>query len=204
MLRKIAILIASSLSLFAMHSAEININEQDLEFGLNLDMGQYNRGIEPDTTFLGVKYLKAASKNSNDEYGKNVNTKYFAELNFMIKQEVSHSGLYVGLGVKTNFSAISNATFMSVPIGLDLSYVLPFKKFIPVSISGAAYYAPQSLSFADAASFVEYRAMIRAEVIERGSIFIGYRDLNTNYKSNTSIYNVTYNSSGYFGFKFEF
>ena len=58
MLKKIGLLCAFSISVFAMHSAEININQKDLEFGLNIDMGQYNRGIEPDTTFVGVTYLK--------------------------------------------------------------------------------------------------------------------------------------------------
>lgn len=204
MFKKIGLLVMSSISVFAMHSAEININEKDLEFGLGLDVGQYNRNVEPDTTFMGVKYLKASRDNSNDQSGNFVNTKYFLELNFLIKQEIRHTGLKVGLGVKTNFSAIGGATFMSVPLGLDLSYTLPFKNFIPIEIGGEAYYAPQSLSFLDASSFVEYRAGIRAEVIKRGSIFVGYRDIDTNYEIDTIKYNVTYNRSGYFGFKFEF
>ena len=204
MFKKIGLLIVSSISLFAMHSAEININEKDLEFGLGLDVGQYNRNVEPDTTFMGVKYLKASNDNSNDEFNNFVNTKYFLEFNFLIKQEIKNSGLKVGLGVKTNFSAIDGATFMSVPLGLDVSYELPLKNFIPIEIGGEAYYAPQSLSFSDASSFVEYRAGIRIEVIERGSILVGYRNIDTNYERNSIKYDVTYNNSGYFGFKFEF
>jgi len=200
MFKKILLIVASGISLFAMHSAEININQKDLELGLNLDMGQYNRTVEPDTTFLGLRYLNGNSYNSNDENGNKVNTKYFAELNFMIKQEIKNSGLKVGLGVKTNISSVSDLTFISIPLGLNLSYELPLKNFIPIEIGAEVYYAPESLSFSDASNYLEYRAGLRLEVIERGSIFLGYRDINTNYIG----YDVTYNKSAYFGFKFEF
>ena len=204
MLKKIGLLIATSISVLAMHNAEININEKDLEFGLNFDMGQFNKGVEPETTFVGLKYLHSNTDNSNDEYGKTVNTKYFVELNFLIKQEIKKSGLKFGLGVKTNFSAINDKAFMSIPIGLDVSYILPLKDIIPIVISGEVYYSPESLSFLDAASYFEYRAELRAELIERGSIFLGYRNLDTNYEASSSQYDVTYNRSLYFGFQFEF
>ena len=204
MFKKIGLILATSISVFAMHSAEININQKDLEFGLNLDMGQYNRGVEPDTTFLGIKYLKASDENSEDEDGETVDLKYFLELNFLIKQEIKSTGLKVGLGVKTNFSKVAGDTFMSVPIGLDVSYELPLKNFIPVEVGGEVYYAPESLSFSDAIEFLEYRIGVNLEVIERGSIFVGYRNLDTNYEISNVKSNITYNKSGYFGFKFEF
>ncbi len=200
MLKKIGLLVVSSISVFAMNNAEVNINDKDLELGLGLDLGQYNGNVKPDTTFIGVKYLKASNNNAN----RLINTKYFLEFNFLIKQEIQNTGLKVGLGVKTNFSAIDGATFISVPLGLDLSYTLPLKNFIPIEISAKAYYAPQSLSFSDASSFKEYRAGIRAEVISRGSIFVGYRNIDTNYEIDRVKHNVTYNRSAYFGFKFEF
>jgi len=204
MLKKIGLLCAFSISVFAMHSAEININQKDLEFGLNIDMGQYNRGIEPDTTFVGVTYLKASDDNSADKNANPQDLKYFVELSFLIKQEIKNTGLKVGLGVKTNFSKISDATFMSVPIGIEASYELPLKNFIPVEVGGEIYYAPESLSFSDAGSFLEYRLGVTLEVIERGSIFVGYRNIDTNYEISSIKTDITYNESAYFGFKFEF
>lgn len=204
MFKKIGLILASSISAFAMHSAEININEKDLEFALNLDMGQYNRNVEPDTTFLGVQYLKASDDNSEYYNGKTAELKYFLELNFLIKQEVKNSGLKIGLGVKTNFSKVYDKKFMSVPIGLDVSYGLPLKDFIPVEVGAEVYYAPESLSFSDAHGFLEYRLGLVAELIERGSVFFGYRSLNTEYQIDKITYDITYNESSYFGFKFEF
>jgi len=200
MFKKLGLILTMSISVFAMHSAEININEKDLEFGLSLDMGQYNRNVEPDTTFAGVKYLNASDENSENENGNVADIKYFLEFSFLIKQEIRNSGLKFGLGVKANTSKVADEIFMSIPIGIDVSYELPLKNFIPVEIGGEIYYAPQSLSFLDAESFVETRLGLRLEVIERASIFVGYRNLNTNYK----LVRVTYNRAAYFGFNFEF
>lgn len=206
MFKILNLLVVATISVYAMHSAEININEKDLEFGLNLDLGQYNTSVEPDTTFAGMKYLNASDENSEHEYGNFPDIKYFLELNFLIKQEIRNSGLKFGLGVKANTSKVADEIFMSIPIGIDVSYELPLNNFIPVEIGGAVYYAPQSLSFVDAESYLETRLGLRLEVIERAAIFVGYRNLNTNYKDKISDtkYRVTYNKSAYFGFNFEF
>ena len=54
MLKKITLLLVTSLSLFAMHSAELNINQKDLEAGLKFDIGQFNDNVEPETMFVGL------------------------------------------------------------------------------------------------------------------------------------------------------
>ena len=40
MLKKISLITVCAVSVFAMHNAEININDKDLEIGARLDMGQ--------------------------------------------------------------------------------------------------------------------------------------------------------------------
>ena len=204
MLKKLGLVLVTSVSLFAMHSGEININEKDLELGLNFDMGQYNRNVEPGTTFAGIKYLNADDENSALENGTTTTPKYFLEASFLIKQEIKDSGLKFGLGVKVNTSQVDSEVFMSIPIGIDISYKLPLKNFIPIELGAVVYYAPQSLSFLDAESYVERRFGLNAEVIERGSIFLGYRNIDTNYNLNDIKVDVNYNKSTYFGFKFEF
>ncbi len=133
MFKKIGLVLATTISVYAMHNAQININQRDLEFDLNLDVGQYNTRVEPDTTFIGLSYLNASNNNSEDEFGNEVDVKYFLELSFLIKQEIQNTGLKVGLGVKTNFSKVNNNTFMAIPIGLDMSYKLPIDNFIPIN-----------------------------------------------------------------------
>ncbi len=213
MFRKISLLVVSSISVFAMNNVAVNIDAEDVEIGLGLDIGQYNESIKPDTTFVGVRYLKVP--NNTNGAAQFINRKYFAEVNFLLRQEIKDTGLKIGLGMKTNFSAItgaasagpsSNASFMSMPLGIGLSYPLPLKDFLPVEVSAKAYYAPQALSFLDASSFNEYRLNIKAEVIERGFMFVGYRYLNYRLNSNKHdiAANITYNEAIYFGFKFEF
>ncbi len=204
MFKKIGLILVLSVSVYAMHNAQININQKDLEFDLNLDMGQYNTTVEPGTTFVGLSYLKASNDNSKDASGNIVDIKYFFELNFLIKQEIQDTGVRVGLGVKTNFSKVNGNDFMAIPIGLDVSYRLPFKNFIPIEVGGELYYAPESLSFSNAKSYLEYRAGVSAEVIKRGTLFVGYRNIDTNYEIGTTRTDITYNKSAYFGLKFEF
>ena len=88
MFKKIGLILAMSISAFAMHNAQININKKDLEFDLNLDMGQYNTAIEPETTFIGASYLNGSNDNA-------VDSKYFFEASFLIKQEIQKTGLKV-------------------------------------------------------------------------------------------------------------
>lgn len=51
MLKKISLIALGAVSAFAMHSAEVNINNSDLELSAKLDMGQFNESVKPDTIF---------------------------------------------------------------------------------------------------------------------------------------------------------
>ena len=198
MLKKITMMAACAVSAFAMHTAEININESDLEIGAKFDMGQFNQSVEPDTVFVGLKFLNGDSKHSSED-GTNMDP-YF-EANFLMQREIGNAGMYFGLGVKANYTK----DYSSLPLGVEFKYTIPAPDLIPMHVNGSIYYAPSALAFSDADDFIEYRISYDVEVIDNGSISVGYRSLNTNYKKDANpLGTFNYNKSWYVGFKFAF
>jgi len=198
MLKKIILLLCTSLSLFALHTAELNINQKDLEVGLKFDVGQFNENVEPQTMFVGMKMLIPDTNNSSDSLHSI--DPYF-EGNFMIIRPVGDAGLSLGVGFKLNYTQVNNKSFMSLPIGLVASYELPFPDLIPMFIETSVYYAPQVLSFLDAKNYVEYRINYKMEMIKNVDLKIGYRNMNTNYLNQG---NLNYNNSLYLGVMIDF
>ncbi|MDF1879346.1 hypothetical protein JHD46_06815 [Sulfurimonas sp. SAG-AH-194-C20] len=199
MLKKILLITTTAISAFALHTAEININDRDLELSAKFDMGQFNDNVEPDTIFIGGKFLNGQKENSKLEAGGNLTTidPYF-EANFLMKRAIGDMGMSFGMGAKLNYTK----NFSTLPLGLEFEYVIPAKKLIPMYVYGSVYYAPSALSFSDAKDFLEYRLSYDIEIIENGRLTLGYRNINTNY--DTVLGNVVYNDSFYAGFKFAF
>jgi len=196
MIKKIGLVVLFAASAFAMHTIELNINDKDMEVGAKLDMGQFSDSTEPDTVFIGGKFLHGDEDHSDFKTSSDIHD-YF-EVNFLMKRKINES-FKVGLGMKVNYTE----DFSSIPLGLEVGYKLPFKSAIPVYVGGCFYYAPEVLSMSDAKSFVEYRAEIDAEVITNGHVVVGYRNLDTNYDDKHGG-NMNYNKSPYIGFRFAF
>lgn len=190
MFKKISLSMLCAASAFAMHSAEINVNNADLELAAKLDVGQFNYNVEPNTIFVGSKYLKADEKHSD------VNKIYdYQEINFLMQRDVSHE-FRVGLGLKLNHTK----EFVSTPLGIEALYKLPITSSVPFYLGGSVYVAPEVLSYDKADNFLEYRATLEAEAIKNGFLRVGYRHIDTNYKN----FDVEFNDSICFGFKFLF
>ena len=201
MLKKITLLSATALTAFAMHTGEININNKDLEIGAQFDMGQFNDAVEPNTIFVGAKFLNADEKHSDND---NTDLKPYFEGNFLMMRPIGDKGMRIGMGAKVAFTK----DYMTVPLGLQFAYKIPANDFVPMSLNGELYYAPSVLSFIDADSYLEYRLSYDIEIIDQGSITLGYRSLDTNYKANKGYAatggDFTYNSYWYVGFKIGF
>lgn len=197
MLKKLSMLTLCGVSAFALNTAEINVNDKDLELMGKLDMGQVIDSVEPNTVFFGLRFLDANKKHSEYE---NADIDSFAELNFLMLKEIGRSGFSVGLGVKANSTKMGNKDFVSVPLGIEASYKIPASEYIPMYVGGSIYHAPSVLSFEDAENFMEYRVNFDLEVIKNGRVTVGYRSLDTNYDT----FNFNYNKSVYVGFKFAF
>ena len=204
MLKKLSLISVVTASAFAMHGVDININDKDLEFGANLDMGQFVQTVEPNTVFVGARYLKGNEAHS--DFNSNDNAYY--EANFLMQKPINNSGLTLGLGVKLNHTQCDIAgktlNFTSVPLGVEADYKLPVNSPVPLHLGGQLYYAPEVLSMNDAKSFLESRINFDIEVIPNGKITLGYRSLDTNYDYSGTTLNKNYNRSAYAGFKFNF
>ena len=178
MLKKLSLIILSVVSAYAMHSGEININNKDLEIGAKFDLGQFNPAVEPDTMFIGGKFINADGDHAENYLGNKVNDlDPYLELNFLMMQAVGDQGMSIGMGAKLNFTE----NYSAVPLGLEFTYKLPVVDFVPMYLNGSLYYAPSVLCMRDADSFLEYRLSYDAEVIKNGYITIGYRNIDTNW-----------------------
>jgi len=200
MIKKLGLAVLFATSAFAMHGVELNINDKDLEIGAKLDMGQFSDAIEPDTIFIGGKFLHGDDDHSDvDDDDRVDSVDDYGELNFLMKRSIADTGLSIGLGVKLNYTK----DFASVPLGADISYRLPVGGKVPMYIGGSIYYAPQVLTMQDGDNFFEFRFEFDAEVIKNGHAIAGYRKIDTNYDKNKGG-DVIYNQSPYIGFRFAF
>jgi len=197
MLKKLSVLALCAVSSFAMHNAEININDTDLEVAFSFDMGQFNDVIEPETMFLGAKFLNGDESNADPRH---VNIDPFYEVNFLSMHTIGNQGMSLGMGVKFEYTQTQTQNFSALPLGLEAAYKMPFRDLVPMRLHGAIYFAPKSLAFSDADNYLEYRIDYNAEIIPHGNIVVGYRHIETNYE----VADLTYNSSIYFGFKIGF
>ena len=197
MLKKIILLGVFTASAFALHTAEININNKDLEINAQFDMGQFNNNVEPDTLFVGGKFLNADAQHSESD---SANIDPLIEADLLMMKEVANSGFKLGMGAKVNYTSIGSLDFMSIPLGVEGAFTLPLKQFIPMHLNAAVYYAPNVLALRDADSYFEGRFSLDVEVIENGNITLGYRNIETNYDAG----DFRYNRCAYLGFKLKF
>jgi hypothetical protein len=193
MLKKVTLLTASALTAFAMNTGEININNKDLEISGKFDVGQFNDAVEPNTMFVGAKFLNADADHSDND---NADLDPYFEANFLMMRPIGNQGMRIGMGVKLNFTK----DYSALPLGLEFSYKMPIRNFVPMHLNGELYYAPNVLAFNHADSFLEYRLSYDIEIIKHGAVTIGYRRLDTNYNAG----DFKYNSYGYVGFKINF
>lgn len=204
MLKKISTILACAVSAFALHNAELNINDKDLEIGAKFDVGQFNDAVEPETMFLGAKFLSADTTHSTDNIG--TITPYI-EGNFLIMREVGTLGMSFGMGAKLNYAKVEETDFAALPLGVEFAYKIPAPQLVPMSLQGSLYYAPQVLSFSNAKDYLEYRIHYDIDLIKNAGITVGYRSLNTTFKDVIGSENknsINYNASWYFGFKVKF
>ena len=199
MLKKITLISASVVSAFALHTAEININNKDLEAGMQLDIGQFNRRVEPNTMFVGARFLNADDAHSSDSLSF---LDPYYEANFLVMREIGSYGIRFGMGIKLNYMQVANKDFSSLPLGIELGYHLPILREIPITANASLYYAPEVLSFMDSTNYLDYRINFDIELIKNAGLTLGYR--NINFSTGAASNSFNYNSSAYFGFKVKF
>ena len=120
---------------------------------------------------------------------------------FMLRQNLNGmENMKFGIGFKGTYTKVANSKHIALPINAELSYTLPLDIAVPITLSGSIAYAPSVLTFEDANKYFEGRAEISAQIIEQGSLFIGYRQIDTNFKNA----DYEFSNTGYIGFKVRF
>jgi len=205
MLKAVATVAVAAVSLMAMHEAEINLNNYDVQARVDLDMGQFNETIEPDRVFLGGSYLYASGDHNSVNGAKDSR---LMDVHFMVQQPVDPAkDLMVGLGVKGVYTKVDmgvsgDSDFYAVALGAKARYQIPANIQVPIAVGGHIYYAPNVLSMSDAKNYLEWNLEAEAMVIDRAGIVAGYRRIDTNFDSPSV--DMTLNESWYIGVKFKF
>ena len=195
MLKKLLLSLALSASLFAMHDASVNLNSDDIEIKGNLDLGELNESDYPDAYFLTLDFLDVDNAESTDP---------MLAAGFMLRQNISGAeNLRFGIGFKGTYVKVDDSKHVAVPINAELAYTLPLDIAMPIVISGNLSYAPPVLSFKDADSYLETRIEASLQIIEQGSLFVGYRKIETDFDLNGDV-DYTLNDTAYIGFKVRF
>lgn len=198
MFKSALLLTVGAMSAMAMHQAEININNTDIEAGFRFDMAERNYAFDPETYMLGFHIL-AGDEDNSDDLGNDIEP--LLEANFLLQNYVgSNKNLRFGMGIKFEYTAYNDFTYMSLPLGVEASYRLPINTSLPIRIGGTFYYAPEVLAFDDAKHYREARVYLDLEVIRYGSLTFGYRSIDTDFEQG----DATYNRALYAGFKFAF
>jgi len=200
MLKKLTMTLALGSSLFAMHEAELDLNNYDLGAKLNFDMGQFTSSVDPDSVFLGAGYLHGSHQ--HNEHADDKDHDLF-DLHFFVKQRLKGSnGLSAGLGTKLAYTTVGGYDYYALPIGVLLDYELPLGLPIPFVLGGSFYYAPEVLSWQDAKNYMEYDVHLDIRLIDRAAVTGGYRRIDTNFDVSGGDY--TFNEAWFVGVKFRF
>ena len=171
--------------LSAQSSVGLDINSEDVEvlgsFDLNPTIG-YTGG----TNFI-----------INADYLHNENNDLFTIGLSGENSLEAAPGLIFGFGFKTAFSE----DFMAFPLLGKVKYILPFDSDIPTTSVLASYaYAPSVLTFLDGDTYSEFRLDADIEVISNIHVFVGYRNIYTDYET----HEYQLNDSYYGGLKLSF
>lgn len=200
MLKKLPLLMMAASSLLAMHEAELNLNNYDLDAKLHFDAGQFNEAVEPDSVFFGFGYLHGSHQHSDGDLKKDHD---MVDGHFFVRQRLSGApDLTFGMGVKFVYTDLGGYDYYALPLGITARYDLPVDSPIPISVGGALYYAPQVLAWEDAKNYLEYDAHVDIMLIERAGLTAGYRKINTDLDLPQG--DLTFNETWFVGVKFRF
>ena len=195
-------MLTGTVLLFSRTTVGLNINTEDFELEGAMDINSFSEYTNGTMFIVDANYLNT----ENDTlFGLGLS----AHNSFL-----GMEGLSLGLGAR--FVYIED--FMAFPLAAEASYAVTFADNIPAaSFSAKLLYAPSVLSFDDAENYFEFRAEAAMEVISSVSIYVGYRDIETEYITDYSYrpyYPVeglpaenreeTFNSSFYGGIKMGF
>jgi len=179
LLKKIfAILLISYSQLSAFHSVMVNMNNEELETNINLDLAQFIDKFPVNHYFIGYNYLYI----ENNTY---INT--MQSVNLLMRNRLpNYRPITFTLGAKFISADMNNKQISAVPFGFSVKFELPINS-LPISFYAQVFYSPKPLTFSDGDTYLEQKYELSFEVIEKGQIFIGYRDISSTLKQSDRV-----------------
>ncbi len=192
MLKKIIMgsLVASSVA-FGSGAADININDNTLEVGMEYNLNGSYRLNENSNYLLSASYLR-----SEEDSSTNTQTLTTVGLKVM-NPYVDDYGFSLGLGIKGVMADNSPKTFVAAPLGIFASYMVNEQ----IHLDGEYNYAPKVLAFSDGETYKEWKLKANYKVIDNGFVYVGGRGITTEYTGGTE---YTYDRTAFFGFNVQF
>ena len=170
--KTVLILLIFLSSLSAYHELDINMNNDELESGIKFDLAQFSKRFNVNRYFLGLDYLYIENDDRDNDS--------LISFDFMMKNRLKQiKAITFGLGGKVLSTSSNSNNVTAIPLGLYMNFLMPVKSF-PISFSAQFYYSPKPLTFEDGDQYFEQRYELIFEVIKRGKIYIGYRDILVN------------------------
>lgn len=185
------IIISSILSgsfMFAIGSADININSKTLQIGIEYNLDNSYKLDNNSNYLFTASHLRSESDESS-------NTKTLTSIGLkMINPYINDYGFSFGLGIKGALADNSDKTFVAVPLEFFVSYIVDERFHIDSEIA----YAPKVLTFSDGDSYKEWNAKVNYKLLENGYLYLGTRGIKTFYSNDKDI---AYDNNLFFGFK---
>jgi len=192
MFKKVAFTtLMTSALLLAESGVGLNINEDDLELEGVLD----SRNLAALQTSSTIFQADVNFLNENEE-----NKLIGAGIGATNRVE-GVEGLEATLGAKFIWAELGEEDFTALPLMAKLRYTFPplMYNIPPLSVGGKILYAPKVLAFGDSKEYTEFRVSADLEVIESTNIYVGYRNIHTDYEG---IGDSVFDNSFYAGIKF--
>jgi len=173
-------------------SLGLNVNSDNLELEGRISLATRTDRIEYRNFYLDANFI-----NGDDDtlWG----------LGFYVENSPhQYQNLEFSFGLRSVFTGNDklDKSFIALPIVIGGKARMYFQN-IPKSALGIKLaYAPKPLTFSDGESYLEFRIQADMEIIDNIDIYLGYRNIGTDYKGKGE--DVTFNSAPYIGFKFVF
>jgi len=185
--------ILGSTLLLAESGVGLNINEEDLELEGILD----SRNLAALQTSSTIFQADVNFLNNNED------TKLIGIGLGATNKLSGVEGVEITLGAKFIWAEVAEENFTALPFMAKVRYSFPPLLFNipPVAIEGKLLYAPKVLSFGESVTYNEFRVSADMEVIEKVRVYVGYRNIHTQY---VGIKPDLFNTSFYGGMKFSY
>ena len=184
-------LIATSL-LFAVDSAEININNNTLEIAGEYSLNDTYALNDDSNYFFTISYMSSEQATGTTSKPK-LTTAGFKIMNPYIDDR----GLSLGLGIKGVWADNYNKSFVATPLTAFAKYEINELVTLDLSVG----YAPKILTYSEGDKYATTNLKANFKVIDNGYTYLGLRSIKTDYKDGTSI---KFDDSVFFGYKVQF